>query len=336
MRFLLTNANDFIYIFVMANKRLSKEKQVYVLAALCEGTPINAVCRMFKVGKHAVLRVIEETGEALGEYMNKEFRDLRCGRVEIDECWSYVFKHGREGQKMAVREEGKGDYWLWAAMDSDTKLCLSHRIGRRDYATCDAFIEDMASRVEGPAQYVTDSLTMYRPAMREYAEKDGSSYGTETKHYLNPENPEATPQRLRNRGTAFVKVTRDEVFGVPHLGTLTNSHVERLFLTVRQELARFGRLTLAYSKDIHYHTMAVALHIGLYNLCRRHKSLEGHTPAQAAGVELKRWSLDDVVALTESYWLPKYEAEAAQKAALKRLEEDAMFAEAIEEMEAGL
>ena len=44
----------------MANKRLSKEKQALVLAALCEGTPINAVSRMFKTGKHAVLRVIRE------------------------------------------------------------------------------------------------------------------------------------------------------------------------------------------------------------------------------------------------------------------------------------
>jgi hypothetical protein len=31
---------------IMANKRLSKEKQALVLAALCEGTPIRAVARM--------------------------------------------------------------------------------------------------------------------------------------------------------------------------------------------------------------------------------------------------------------------------------------------------
>ena len=60
----------------MANKRLSKEKQVYVLAALSEGTPINAVCRMFKVGKHAVLRVIEETGEALADYISLDSDQL--------------------------------------------------------------------------------------------------------------------------------------------------------------------------------------------------------------------------------------------------------------------
>jgi hypothetical protein len=78
----------------MANKRLSKEKQALVLAALCEGTPINAVTRMFHVGKHAVLRVIRETGEAFADYMDANFRDLPCIRIELDEQWQFVGAHG--------------------------------------------------------------------------------------------------------------------------------------------------------------------------------------------------------------------------------------------------
>ena len=65
------------------NKRLSKEKQALVLAALSEGTPINAVPRMFRVGKHAVLRVIRETGEAFMDYMDQNLRDLRHQRRPI-------------------------------------------------------------------------------------------------------------------------------------------------------------------------------------------------------------------------------------------------------------
>jgi hypothetical protein len=49
---------------IMANKRLSKEKQALVLAALCEGTPIRAVARMFKVGKNTIHRVISARGWA--------------------------------------------------------------------------------------------------------------------------------------------------------------------------------------------------------------------------------------------------------------------------------
>lgn len=47
----------------MPNKRLSKEKQALVLSALCEGAPIEACARMFKVGTNTITRVIRETGE---------------------------------------------------------------------------------------------------------------------------------------------------------------------------------------------------------------------------------------------------------------------------------
>jgi hypothetical protein len=71
-------------------------------------------------------------------------------------------------------------------------------------------------------------------------------------------------------------------------------------LTVRQELKRFQRKGLGYSKDLEMHKLAVALHFGIYTLVRRHSSL-GTTPAVAAGVEQEEWSLEDVVAMTQGY-----------------------------------
>src|SRR5213080_60803 len=96
--FLLTN-DDYIHILssnqgnTMANKKLSKEKQVLVLAALCEGTPIEAVARMFKIGTNTITRVIRETGEAFADYMDRNFRDLPCSRIELDEQWQFVGCH---------------------------------------------------------------------------------------------------------------------------------------------------------------------------------------------------------------------------------------------------
>src|SRR5437763_1584898 len=77
----------------MANKRLGKEKQALVLAALCEGAPIEAVARMFKIGTNTITRIIRETGEAFADYMDKELRDLSCKRIEMDEQWQYVGAH---------------------------------------------------------------------------------------------------------------------------------------------------------------------------------------------------------------------------------------------------
>ena len=61
--------------------------------------------------------------------------------------------------------------------------------------------------------------------------------------------------------------------GSPDLDSLTTSHIERAFLTVRQELKRFQRKGLGYSKDLEMHKAAVALHFGIYNFVRIHKTL---------------------------------------------------------------
>ena len=97
---------------------------------------------------------------------------------------------------------------------------------------------------------------------------------------------------------------RKAVIGSPDLESLTTSHIERAFLTVRQELKRFERKGLGYSKNLEMHKLGVTLHFGIYNFVRKHQTL-GTTPAVAAGLEEKPWSLEQAVEMTERYWLKK-------------------------------
>lgn len=312
----------------MANKRISKEKQVFILAALCEGTPINAVCRMFKVGNHAVLRIVAETGEALADYMDKNFRDLPCKRIEMDEQWQYV---GMHGQRMAKKEAERGDFWTWACIDADTKLVFSHRVGKRKKSTGIYFMEDVRSRVTGNVQIATDNFLQYPFLIRGAFGYEGYSYGTETKVFGEPDyrsTMPATRPDQKNGIPKIVKAERKAVAGSPDLASLTTCHIERAFLTVRQELKRYQRQGLGYSKDLEMHKLATALHFGIYNLVRRHKTLKT-TPAVAAGVEQQAWGLERVVDMTEAYWKPKFEAQQAAKAIAKRMAEDAMFLKAL-------
>ena len=77
-------------------------------------------------------------------------------------------------------------------------------------------------------------------------------------------------------------VERKAVVGSPDLESLTTSHIERVFLTVRQELKRFQRKGLGYSKDLATHTAAVALFLGVYNFVRKHKTLGTSQQSQQA------------------------------------------------------
>ncbi len=295
------------------NKRLSKEKQALVLAALCEGTPIEAVARMFKIGTNTITRVIRETGEAFTDYVDANFRDLPCARIEMDEQWQYVGCHaGRMPKPTAVyqkRDKTRGDFWLWACIDADTKLVFSHKIGKRDMHTGRAFVEDVRARIKGPVQIATDNFRQYPFHVRAAFGYEGFSYGTETKVFGEPELLNGTLARLgKNEGVRKMKTAqREAVIGSPDLGTLTTSHIERTFLTVRQELKRFQRKGLGYSKDLETHKAAVALFLGVYNFVRVHKTLET-TPAVAAGVEFERWDLERGVEMTAEYFRRKDDA----------------------------
>ena len=79
---------------------------------------------------------------------------------------------------------------------------------------------------------------------------------------------------------------------------ISTSYVERQNLTMRMSMRRFTRLTNAHSKKIENHIHAIALHYMYYNFVRLHSSLRC-SPAMAAGVSKKLWSMEDIVALLE-------------------------------------
>jgi hypothetical protein len=62
-------------------------------------------------------------------------------------------------------------------------------------------------------------------------------------------------------------------------------------------MRRFTRLTNAFSKKFENLNAAVALHFAYYNFVRVHSSLRV-TPAMAAGVTDRLWTLEDLVEQT--------------------------------------
>jgi len=88
------------------------------------------------------------------------------------------------------------------------------------------------------------------------------------------------------------------VSGTPNADHISTSYVERQNLTMRMRMRRFTRLTNAFSKKIANHEHAVALHYMHYNFARRHQTLRV-TPAMAAGVDRRLWTVEDIVRLAD-------------------------------------
>jgi hypothetical protein len=90
------------------------------------------------------------------------------------------------------------------------------------------------------------------------------------------------------------------VRGNPDPDHISTSYVERQNLTMRMSMRRFTRLTNAFSKKVENLAAAVSLHFAYYNFCRVHKSLNGQTPAMAAGIADHVWNLDELIGLLKA------------------------------------
>jgi IS1 family transposase len=183
-----------------------------------------------------------------------------------------------------------GDVWTFCAVDADTKLVPTFRCGKRDRATANAFVQDVAARMKNRVQISTDGL-------RAYVEAIEKSFGAEVdfaqivKTYTH--DVELQPNR-RYSAPEMVSTEKKIFSGAPDISRISTSYVERLNGTTRLHMRRLTRLTLAFSKKLENFEAAVGLHFAYYNFVKRHNTLRC-TPAMAAGVERSFLSVGDLV-----------------------------------------
>src|SRR5688572_12093963 len=143
----------------MAFHRISTEKRAMALNLLCEGNTVNGVCRLLKIGKPNLLRFILETAEACEDWHDKHFRNLTIARLELDEQWHWVHTHKeRMTREQKMDNPGRGDAWLWVALDPESKAAINWQTGKRSKRAAGAFADDLASRIEGRVQITSDKL----------------------------------------------------------------------------------------------------------------------------------------------------------------------------------
>jgi hypothetical protein len=91
---------------------------------------------------------------------------------------------------------------------------------------------------------------------------------------------------------------REAITGNPDPAHVSTSFVEFQNPTMRMSMRRFTRLTNASSKKVVNHEAAVALHFMHYNFMRTDQTLRV-TPAMAARVTDRLWSIKDIAALLD-------------------------------------
>lgn len=279
---------------MVSMNRLSPEKRAAVIACLVEGNSIRATVRMTGVAKNTVTKLLVDLGTACSVFQDATMRDLACQRIQVDEIWAFV---GAKQRNVPAGKEGEyGDVWTWVALDPDTKLVPSYRVGTRSLADAISFMRDVAGRLANRVQLTTDG---YRPYLTAVEEAFGGDvdYAQLVKIYGRGSD-ERNPARRYSPGE-FVRAESTTINGHPEREKVSTSHVERQNLTMRMGMRRFTRLTNAFSKKQANLFCAVSLHFAYYNFCRVHQTL-GTTPAVAAGVADHVWKLDELIGLLEA------------------------------------
>jgi IS1 family transposase len=271
----------------MANV-LGTEKQVAIIGGLAEGSSIRSIERITGVHRDTIMRLGVRVGKGCASLLDSKMRNLPCKYLQFDELWGFIGKKERHCTPQDSLE--LGDVWTFCAIDSDTKLVPSFKVGKRDLVTANAFVSDVASRMKNRVQISSDALRAYVDAIEINFGADVDfaqiikTYVTDDSHI--PERRFSAPE--------IVITEKKAVTGFPDMALASTSHIERLNGTTRLHMRRLTRLTYAFSKKLENFEAAVALHFAYYNLVKRHGTLRC-TPAMAAGVEKSFWSVGDLI-----------------------------------------
>jgi hypothetical protein len=325
---------------IFHGKHAAVELIVRVLACVAEGLGIRATARVFEVDANTVLQWLVEAAEQLRAFAHYVLCDLHVEQLQLDELYAVLRdrKAGAITDAEAIQRLERSPYWVWTAMDPDSKLLLVIDGGTRTL--------EMAQRV------VHQVVQCLAPGCVPLCLTDGlKDYGTA---FLAHFGQWVHPARRRDTGPLpkprwvprpellYAQVVksyrRRRIVGINYrvvFGTMervqqvlsacgrkiNTAFVERLNLDIRQRVAAVGRRvnTLCQGED-GIRQQLVVYH-AYDNFCLPHASLRQPlpvpeitngsgsaklwhpcTPAMAAGLTDHVWSLKEVLLYRVPPW----------------------------------
>jgi IS1 family transposase len=275
---------------------LDASRQKAILHLLIEGNSIRSTERLTGTHRDTIMRLLVKAGNQASTLLDDRMRNLRLRHLEIDEVWTFVDTKQAHIGPDRIDDQTIGDQYIFTAIDQDTKLMPTFRIGKRTTQLAESFMLDLADRVKAPRagedrirmQISTDGFSGY-PGAVDLAFADSVDFGVIIKNY---KEDQESPGRYGP--PEMMASVREVKTGNIDPRSICTSYVERNNLTMRTFLRRLTRLSLGFSKKFENLFAAVALHAAHYNFCRKHATLK-MTPAMAAKVTGELWSLDRLI-----------------------------------------
>src|SRR5207237_6707695 len=118
---------------IFHGKQAAVELIVRVLACLAEGLGIRATARVFEVDANTVLHWLVEAAEQLTAFSAYFLCALHVKQLQLDELYAVLrdLKAGEINEDEAIQRLERSPYWVWTAMDPNSKLLLVIDVGAR-------------------------------------------------------------------------------------------------------------------------------------------------------------------------------------------------------------
>src|ERR1700738_3340248 len=94
-------------------KQLTKAQRVAVIRCLVEGCSIRSTVRITGVALNTIQKLTVELGQAVLEFQTQALREVKCGRLELDEVWCFCYAKDKNLHDSMKGEPGVGSMWTW-------------------------------------------------------------------------------------------------------------------------------------------------------------------------------------------------------------------------------
>jgi transposase-like protein/IS1 family transposase len=273
----------------LGSMRLSLDKATLCLSLLVEGSSIRSTERVSGVHRDTIMRLLGVAGRKCESLLNRLVRSVEVQDVQADELWAFVGMKEKTKRRMGVTSPELGDAYTFVAMERTSKVILSWHLGRRTSEDASVFMAKTAAATSGNFQLSTDGFNGYPAAVEEHL-GGRVDYAQIVKVF----GPETTDGERRYSPPAIISAEKVAISGNPEEARVCTSHIERHNLHIRMQTRRLTRLTNAFSRKRESLRSALALHFAAYNFTWMHSGIRC-TPAMAAGIARKPWSVWDLL-----------------------------------------
>lgn len=282
---------------MLGMNKLPLAKRVQVLSLLCQGLSMQSISRVADVSINTVSKMLSDAGTACAAYHDTQVQDVAATRVQFDEVWSFCYSNAKNVGTAEIRADGAGDVWTWTAIDPDSKLIVSWLIGGRDADTVDEFIKDLRRRLRDRVQVTTDGSKLSLRAAK-------GAFGANVDYPMLVKIYGQTPEaQKRYSPPECIGTATSIIADSPASSHISTSYIERQNPTIRIQMWCLTHLTNSFSRKLENHCHALALYFTWYNFARIHKAHKV-SPAMAAGVSDRLWSVEDIAALIDAHMRP--------------------------------